>query len=97
MSRLDDFDAIAEALHDGCEEEAKRMFLDLVREVERKGYEEGLQDLRETFLCDEEEVFDLEEAKVLLRRGDRAEALIYLERFLGADFVGLLVRPGERA
>lgn len=89
MSWTEGWDAIVEALRDGEDETALAMFEDVVREQRGDAYQDGLDDGRDE-RREEPRDQDLDDAVVCLKRGDRAEALILLERFLGSEFIGLL-------
>ena len=91
MSRVYGWDAIVEAFKDGRPEAAKTIFDDVISTERDDAYEDGRAAGRagpaHPITC------ELEDAKVLLLRNDRAEALIHLERALGSEFIGRLVQP----
>lgn len=90
MSRIFGWDAIVEAMADGRPEAAKSIFEDLISDERDDAYEDGREAGRAG--RDDPIACALEEAKVLLLRNDRAEALIQLERALGGEFIGRLVQ-----
>lgn len=94
MSRGARWAAIVAALRDGRDERAFGLFEELLREERDDAYQDGLHDGRDDR---HQEPFDpdLDEAKACLRRGNRAEGLIHLERALGSDFLGLLMGGAE--
>lgn len=91
MSRIFGWDAIVEALSDGRPDAAKSIFEDVISSERYDAYEDGREAGRagasDPITC------ELEEAKVLLLRSERAEAMIHLERALGGEFIGRLVQP----
>lgn len=94
MSRGARWAAIVAALRDGRDERALGLFEELLREERDDAYQDGLHDGRDDRreeTCDP----DLDEAKACLRRGNRTEGLIHLERALGPDFIGLLTGGAE--
>lgn len=91
MSRVDRWDAIVEAFKDGRPEAARAIFEGMIAEERGDAYDDGRKAGRagpgHPITC------ALEEAKILLLRNGRAEALIHLERALGSEFIGRLVQP----
>lgn len=53
-----------------------------------KGAKTGIGTLEKAAALDEDD--ELYEARTQLRRGNKSEALIHLERFLGRDWIGAL-------
>ncbi|WP_296580100.1 hypothetical protein [Xanthobacter sp.] len=94
MSRGARWEKIVAALRDGRDETALGIFEELLREERDDAYQDGRDDGRDD-RCEEPFDPDLDEAKACLRRGNRAEGLIHLERALGSDFLGLLMGGAE--
>ncbi len=92
MSKAESFERIIALIRDGHDDDARAVFESIVADERHDAYQDGFDD-------GEEEARpramnpDLEEAVVQMRRGERTEALVWLERFMGSSFIGSLVRP----
>ena len=83
-----EFSSLVEAIKDGELQTARRMLDDMIEGYALDAREDAIEELG----GDEEEAPDLTRAKEELRGGRRVEGVIFLERWLGHDFLDTLPR-----